>query len=89
VEKLAADLWRIQRTDAPVTARQHEIPPHDMLVYLDPAEPNGFDRAWTPRAQDIAKHHAYALQWFAMAVVLLALYLRASFRSRDSDLGGA
>lgn len=84
VEKLAPDVWRIQQPALSIFAGAPDSPNLALLLYLDPSEPNGYDRAWPPRARDISKHHAYAVQWFAMAAVLLVLYVRVNRNTRGS-----
>lgn len=44
------------------------------LVRLDADAPHGFARDWPVVAGMPQKHRAYAVQWFAMALALLALY---------------
>lgn len=82
VEKLTPALWRIQHPDPSVFGGESRAPALGLLLYLDPAEPHGYDRAWPRRAEDISRHHAYATQWFAMAAVLLLLYVRVNVVSR-------
>lgn len=48
-----------------------EVQPFVLL--LDPEESQGFVRHWVPEAMGPGKHFGYALQWFAMGVVLAAL----------------
>lgn len=50
------------------------------LVLLDPAAPEGYRRDWQPRFGGIGpeRHQGYAVQWFALAVALVILYLAAN-----------
>lgn len=43
------------------------------VLLLDPENPHGFLRRWEPEGLGPARHFGYALQWFAMAVVLAGL----------------
>jgi surfeit locus 1 family protein len=43
------------------------------VLLLDDQEPHGFYRQWTPSGFGPGKHFGYALQWFAMGVVLAGL----------------
>ncbi|MGD9600210.1 MAG: SURF1 family protein [Gammaproteobacteria bacterium] len=83
-ERLADDLVRVQSLapDTVEAALGFAVPPE--IFYLDPALPNGYDRDWPAPASDIGKHHAYAVQWFAMAGVLLILYVRINLRRDPS-----
>lgn len=43
------------------------------VLLLDGEDPYGFHREWAPAGFGPGKHFGYALQWFAMAMVLLGL----------------
>jgi surfeit locus 1 family protein len=45
------------------------------LVLLDPAEPDGYVRSWAPPGFPPMRHIGYAVQWFALALTLLAIYV--------------
>lgn len=45
------------------------------VLLLDEGEPHGFYRKWEPGGFGPDKHFGYALQWFAMGVVLSALLI--------------
>ena len=60
------------------------------LVLLDPGEPDGYVRDWSPPGFPPMRHIGYAVQWFAMAATLLVIWvvtnlkrLGASERSAD------
>ena len=53
------------------------------VLLLDPQDELGFLRHWVPEEMGPGRHFGYALQWFAMAVVLAAL-LVWNFRKRRS-----
>ena len=62
------------------------------IVLLDPAEPDGYERAWRPAMQfGPERHYGYAVQWFAFAVVALVIFVSLSLRrvgagpSTDTD----
>jgi surfeit locus 1 family protein len=50
------------------------------LVLLDPAEPDGFVRHWSAPGFPPMRHIAYAVQWFALALTLLVIYLVTNLR---------
>ena len=59
----------------------------DVLPYillLDPDDSHGFFRHWVPEEMGPGKHYAYALQWFAMGIVLAAL-LVWNYRKRGLE----
>lgn len=50
-----------------------EVQPFVLL--LDPEDDYGFFRHWVPEEMGPGRHFAYALQWFAMGMVLAALLI--------------
>jgi len=52
-----------------------------VVILLDDAHSNGFARQWPPPDTSwIARHKAYAFQWFALSVTLLVIYFLLTFR---------
>jgi surfeit locus 1 family protein len=59
-----------------------EVQPFVLL--MDPKEELGFYRHWVPEEMGPGRHYAYALQWFAMGIVLAGLLLW-NFRKRGLE----
>lgn len=65
-----------------------ELAPFEIRVAADTAldEADAFVRDWQGRATSAEygpeRHHAYALQWFLLAMAALGVYLAASFRPK-------
>jgi len=59
-----------------------------LVLELDPGEQNagGFTRRW-PAYDDawIDRHKAYAVQWFALALTLVVLYVTLNLKKRHSE----
>ena len=53
------------------------------VVLLDSDQPDGFRRNWRPSDFGPERHIGYAVQWFALAITLVVLYLAWSFRKTD------
>ena len=53
------------------------------VVLLDAGAPDGFLRDWHPGGLPPERHVGYAVQWFALALTLLAGYVVASLRRKD------
>ena len=53
-----------------------------VIIELDKTQEKGFVREWQPYYGSIDKHNAYALQWFAMAAIVLFLFLKLNIRKR-------
>jgi len=54
------------------------------LVLLDPKESDGYVRRWGPPGFPPLRHIGYAVQWFALALALFAIYVAVNFR-RDKQ----
>jgi surfeit locus 1 family protein len=54
------------------------------MLLLDPAPDSGFVRAWTPNVMPPPRHRAYAVQWFAFAIVALAIFVGQHWRKVDN-----
>lgn len=54
------------------------------VLLLDPDDDYGFFRHWVPEEMGPGRHYAYALQWFAMGLVLAAL-LVWNYRKRGLE----
>jgi surfeit locus 1 family protein len=51
------------------------------IVLLDPAAPDGFERAWRPSLGfGPERHLGYAIQWFAFAVVAIVMLIALNLR---------
>lgn len=84
-ESLGAGILRLDRLEPGILVQILGRTVPAGVIYLDPDEENGYDRRWPVPTADVSKHHAYATQWFAMAVVLLLLYLKINFRPKASQ----
>lgn len=61
-------------------------PVQPFVLLLDADEPDGWIREWRPDGVGPGRHLAYAVQWFAMALVLSGLLvMHARKRSFDND----
>lgn len=51
-------------------------PVYSSIILLSPNQPHGFERVWTPNLGMPAQHHlGYAIQWFALALTLVIIYI--------------
>lgn len=56
------------------------------IVRLDAAQPDGYERAWTPTfGFGPERHFGYAFQWFALALAVAIVYLILSFKRVTHD----
>jgi surfeit locus 1 family protein len=59
-------------------------PVQPFVLLMDPEDDFGFLRQWTPEQIGPGRHYAYALQWFAMGIVLAGL-LVWNYRKRGFE----
>jgi surfeit locus 1 family protein len=59
------------------------------LVLLDAGEPDGYVRDWSAPGFPPMRHIAYAVQWFAMALTLLVIYVATNLRRAVDGARGA
>jgi surfeit locus 1 family protein len=50
------------------------------LLLLDPGEPGGFVREWAAPGLPPVRHYAYAVQWLALAVTAVALFVKLNLK---------
>lgn len=50
-------------------------PVQPFVLLMDPEDEHGFYRHWVPEEMGPGRHYAYALQWFAMGIVLAGLLI--------------
>jgi surfeit locus 1 family protein len=55
------------------------------MVLLDEAEDDGYVRDWSPVELGPERHVGYALQWFAMSVTVLIIYLALNLKRIEDD----
>lgn len=59
-------------------------PVQPFVLLLDPEDSFGFFRHWVPEEMGPGRHYAYALQWFAMGMMLAGLLIW-NFRKRGLE----
>lgn len=64
-----------------------ERPVAAMILRLDPAQSDGFDRA-LPLGPSVgpSRHVAYAVQWFALGLTMLIVFVILSFKPKHNDV---
>ncbi|MGY0559007.1 SURF1 family protein [Lysobacter sp. A421] len=74
--------WLLTRVDVAAIASAIDLPLAPRVLRLDPASPLGYERDLALLANTLTpdKHRAYALQWFALALAVLATALIVTFR---------
>ncbi|WNO59802.1 SURF1 family protein [Rheinheimera sp. MMS21-TC3] len=80
----ASTSWpkRIQQVNFAAFAEQISLPLYPALLYQQ--QQAGFIHHYTAVVMPPEKHHAYALQWFLLAIAVLGVALAASHQGRAS-----
>jgi surfeit locus 1 family protein len=66
----------IQSIELTKIAKELKLELLPIIIELDKNDKTGIVRDWQPYYGSIDKHNAYALQWFAMAGILLFLFIK-------------
>ncbi len=53
------------------------------VVLLDPKEPDGYERRWSPPGFPPMRYLAYAIQWFGLALTLAVIYVVTNLRRAE------
>ncbi|MEP7245825.1 MAG: SURF1 family protein [Gammaproteobacteria bacterium] len=61
-------------------------PVSSRILLLDGHAPNGYVRDWQPPGMPAIRHWSYAVQWWAFAVLALALWLIMGLRKKSSSM---
>ncbi len=75
VEKSQANITIIERIDTKLIGQILHKSVYPFIIRLNKDASQGYVREWPVVAMPPERHYAYALQWFAMAVMVLLLYI--------------
>lgn len=75
----------IQYLDFEAISSRLGYPVAPFVLRLDTDEPHGYRRDWAPIALTPDRHVAYAVQWFAMALAILSLYVILNLKRSPGD----
>ena len=75
VEKEQPNLLVVELIDIPLISQFLHKPVYPFIIRLGEGEPNGYIREWTVVSMSPQRHYGYALQWFALALVVLIGYI--------------
>jgi surfeit locus 1 family protein len=82
--KIESIVWplRMESLDIPLLSSylNRTFYPHTIL--LNPKSPYGFIRNWQPVNMKASMHIGYAVQWFAMAMALLVIYIGINIKRK-------
>lgn len=76
----------VQRIDLHEMAKSLGYPLLPVVVLLDKDAPAGFSREWKPYyGIPVYRHQGYAVQWFALAIALIVIYIAVNTRRIPDD----
>jgi surfeit locus 1 family protein len=75
---------RVQFIDFDRMAKRLGRPLARLIIRLDPKSPHGYRREWQVTSFGPERHLGYAVQWFALAVALLVLYVAVNLERAPS-----
>lgn len=55
---------------------------YPFIIRMDPAEADGFVREWTIVSMSPERHLAYAVQWFALALLVIILWISLTIKKK-------
>lgn len=64
-----------QNLDLAAFGREVGRPLRPLALLQEDAAPDGLQRHWPRPAADVQKHYGYAFQWFALAALIMGLYV--------------
>jgi len=88
VEKKTESMMIIERIDTQLFSQLLHKTVYPFIIRLNPNEADGFIREWPVVSMPPERHYAYALQWFAMAFVVLILFIGLNWQ-REKELDNA
>jgi surfeit locus 1 family protein len=56
-----------------------------LVIDLSPSQPDGYVRDWRPNVMGPRRHLGYAVQWFALALAVLVVYVAVNLRRVETD----
>ena len=85
IESLSPALYRLQRPTMALMAEALDLELWPTLIYLDAGSDGALTVDWPVPGDGSARHSAYAVQWFAMAAVVVIFGLWFLLRRSDGD----
>lgn len=85
VEEKQQNIRLIERIDTQLISQFLHKPVYPFIIRLDKDEEYGYVREWAVVAMPPERHYAYALQWFAMAGVVLILFIALNLKKANKN----
>jgi surfeit locus 1 family protein len=89
VEALPGGLLRVQRLELAAIPLEPGVRLLPLILQLDPASGDGYQRKWQRPDLRAQRHVAYAVQWFIFALLAAGLYFGLNLKRRQGFSDGA
>lgn len=83
LEKIASNVTVIERVDVNLLSQILQKKVYPFIIRLDKEDAYGFVREWAIVSMPPERHVAYAIQWFAIALVILILFISLNLKKED------
>ncbi|TAL65122.1 MAG: SURF1 family protein [Legionella sp.] len=83
MEKKENKVMVIERIDVKLLSQILQKKVYPFIIRLDKQDPYGFVREWKIVSMSPERHLGYALQWFAMALVILIIFVALNLKKHD------
>jgi surfeit locus 1 family protein len=87
-ETLAEHIIRVQWVEPAALNERYGLALAPFVIFLERAAPGGFARDWPEPGNEAQRHVAYAVQWFALAVILVVIYVSVNLTDRGRHADG-
>ncbi|MDR3501037.1 MAG: SURF1 family protein [Legionella sp.] len=84
-EKKENSVVILERLDEQLLSQLLQKSVYPFIIRLDKQDTHGFVREWATVSMPPQRHLAYALQWFAMASVILIIFVALNLKKRNED----
>lgn len=85
LEKKSVNFAILEKIDTHLISQFLHKSVYPFIIRLSPNEANGYVRNWPVVSMPPERHNAYALQWFAMAFVIFAIFIGLNLKKPDEN----
>ena len=85
LEKKQKNLAIIEKIDTHLISQFLHKSVYPFIIRLSPDEAHGYVREWPVVSMPPERHKAYAVQWFAMALAILAIFIGLNLKKLDEQ----
>lgn len=83
LEKKNKKITILERIDQQLIGQILQKSVSPFIIRLDKQDPHGFVREWKTVSMPPERHLGYALQWFAMALVILIIFIALNLKKKN------